>query len=56
MITMCKPEIDRTWNSPEARNAALVSSEIPPRSPVMSALAMAPGWPGSTAVMRWPIA
>ena len=37
---------------PELRKAALVASEMPPRSPVISALAMAPVSPGSAAVMR----
>jgi hypothetical protein len=56
MITMCRPEIDRMWNSPESRNAWLVASEMPPRSPVISALAMAPVCPGSAASTRRPIA
>ena len=44
------------WNSPESRNAWLVVSVMPPRSPVISALAMAPVSPGSAATMRRPIA
>ena len=44
------------WNRPESRNAWLVASEMPPRSPVISALAMAPVSPGSAATTRRPIA
>ena len=44
------------WNRPESRNAWLVASEMPPRSPVMSALAMAPVWPGSASTTRRPMA
>ena len=44
------------WNRPESRNAWLVASVMPPRSPVISALAMAPVSPGSAATTRRPIA
>ena len=44
------------WNRPESRNAWLVISVMPPRSPVISALAMAPVWPGSASTTRRPIA
>ena len=44
------------WKRPESRNAWLIASEMPPRSPVMSALAMAPVWPGSASTTRRPMA
>ena len=44
------------WNRPESRKAWLVASGMPPRSPVISALAIAPVSPGSTAPIRRPIA
>ena len=56
MIAMCRPEIDRMCRMPLSRKASLVASEMPPRSPVISALAMAPVSPGSAAAMRAPIA
>jgi hypothetical protein len=41
---------------PLSRKASLVVSEMPPRSPVIKAVAMAPVSPGSAAATRAPIA
>ena len=49
---MCRPEIARMWPRPEARIASCVVSEMPPRSPMISAAAMWPLSPGSAASMR----
>jgi hypothetical protein len=38
--------------SPESRMDSVTSSEMPPRSPVMSATAIAPVSPGKAALMR----
>ncbi len=56
MMAMWKPEIDRMCRMPLSRKASVVASEMPPRSPVISAVAMAPVSPGSAAAMRAPIA
>ena len=52
MITICRPEMERMWNRPELRMAWFTSSEMPARSPVISAAAISPRSPGSAAWMR----
>jgi hypothetical protein len=56
ITTMCRPEIDRMCSRPESRKASLVASDMPPRCPVMSALAISPRSPVSAAVTRLPMA
>jgi hypothetical protein len=52
MITICRPEMERMWARPESRIAWFNSSEMPPRSPVISATAISPVSPGNAALMR----
>jgi hypothetical protein len=52
MITRCGPEMERMWARPESRIAWFSSSEMPPRSPVMSATAISPVSPDSAPLMR----
>ena len=52
MIAMCRPEIERMWVRPESRMDSVTFSEMPPRSPVMSATAISPVSPGRAALMR----
>ena len=40
------------WVRPESRMDSVTFSEMPPRSPVMSATAIAPVSPGKAALMR----